>query len=217
MTSKRARWPPLFITFLSSSWLVTSVYQVLAKIYVRFFYYGITLIRHVERSRPANFKHHFHRWCKQITMWCKSLTLEKYISFRIKWFFSPPFLSVSPFLLLNLVRRQCHAYAIGLYTRPEITSWPDVKFCAHAHCVLPRCCFVYLWSTDLWHHIRFQSWCSVFARGTKMDAQMLFGFFVIFTQRLTELCILNTENVEKVSSRPFKQMSWPNKEVLLLF
>ena len=43
VTSKRARWPPLFITFLSSSWLVTSVYQVLAKIYVRFFYYGITL------------------------------------------------------------------------------------------------------------------------------------------------------------------------------
>ena len=36
---------------------------------------------------------------------------------------------------------------------------------------------------------------------------VLFGFFVILTQRLTELCILNTENVEKVSSRPFKQMS----------
>ena len=71
-------------------------------------------------------------------MWCKSLTLEKYISFRMKWFFSPPFLSVSPFLLLNLVRRQCYAYAIGLHTRPEIKSWPDVKFCAHAHCVLPR-------------------------------------------------------------------------------
>ena len=33
--------------------------------------------------------------------------------------FSPPFLSVSPFLLLNLVRRQCFAYAIGLYTRPD--------------------------------------------------------------------------------------------------
>ena len=96
-------------------------------------------IRLVEGSRPANFKHHFHCWCKQITMWCKSLTLEKYISFRMKWFFWPPFLSVSPFLLLNLVRRQCHAYAIGLYTRPEIKSWPDVKFFAHAQCVLPRC------------------------------------------------------------------------------
>ena len=36
---------------------------------------------------------------------------------------------------------------------------------------------------------------------------MLFGFLVIFTHRLTELCILNAENVEKVSSRPFKQMS----------
>ena len=57
----------------------------------------------------------------------------------MKWFFSPPFLSVSPFLLLNLARRQCYAYAIGLYTRPEIKSWPDVKFRAHAQGVLPRC------------------------------------------------------------------------------
>ena len=72
-------------------------------------------------------------------MWCKSLTLEKFISFRIKWLFSPSFLSVSPYLLLNLARRQCYAYAIGLYTRLEIKSWPDVKFCAHAPCVLPRC------------------------------------------------------------------------------
>ena len=85
-------------------------------------------IRLVERSRPANFKHHFHRWCKQITMWCKSLTLEKYISFRMKWFFSSPFLSVSSFLLLNLARRQSYAYTIGLYTRPEIKSRPDLKF-----------------------------------------------------------------------------------------
>ena len=38
VTSKRARLPPLFITFLSSSWLVTSVYQVSSTIYVRFFY-----------------------------------------------------------------------------------------------------------------------------------------------------------------------------------
>ena len=36
---------------------------------------------------------------------------------------------------------------------------------------------------------------------------MLFGFFVIVTIRLTELFILIAENVEKVSSRPFKQMS----------
>ena len=35
VTSKRARWPPLFITFLSSSWRVTSVSST---IYVRFFY-----------------------------------------------------------------------------------------------------------------------------------------------------------------------------------
>ena len=38
VTSKRARWPPLFITFLSSSWLVPSVYQVSSTIYVRLFY-----------------------------------------------------------------------------------------------------------------------------------------------------------------------------------
>ena len=44
VTSKWARWPPLFITFLSSSWLVTSVYQVSSTIYVGFFYWGITLI-----------------------------------------------------------------------------------------------------------------------------------------------------------------------------
>ena len=43
VTSQRARWPPLFITFLSSSWLVKSVYQVSSAICVRFFYYGITL------------------------------------------------------------------------------------------------------------------------------------------------------------------------------
>ena len=36
---------------------------------------------------------------------------------------------------------------------------------------------------------------------------MLFGFLVIFTHRLTEICILNAENVEKVCSGPFKQMS----------
>ena len=38
VASKRGRWPPLFITFLSSSWLVTSVYQVSSTIYVSFFY-----------------------------------------------------------------------------------------------------------------------------------------------------------------------------------
>ena len=36
---------------------------------------------------------------------------------------------------------------------------------------------------------------------------MPFGFLVVFTHRLTELCILNAENVEKVSSWPLKLMS----------
>ena len=40
---------PLFITFLSLSWLVTSVYQVSSTIYVRFFYWGITL-RHKQKQ-----------------------------------------------------------------------------------------------------------------------------------------------------------------------
>ena len=54
--------------------------------------------------------------------------------------FSPLFLSVSAILLLNLAQRQCYAYVIGLFTRPEIKSWLDVRFCGHAQCVLPRCC-----------------------------------------------------------------------------
>ena len=45
----------------------------------------------------------------------------------MKRFFSPPFMSVSPFLPLNLARWQRYAYAIALFTRPEIKSWPDVK------------------------------------------------------------------------------------------
>ena len=52
-------------------------------------------------------------------MWWKSLTLEKYISYGSD-FFRPLFLSVSAVLLLNLALRQCYAYAIGLFTRPEI-------------------------------------------------------------------------------------------------
>ena len=30
---------------------------------------------------------------------------------------------------------------------------------------------VYLWSNDLWHHIRLRRYCSVLARSTKMDAR----------------------------------------------
>ena len=48
VTSKWAWWPPLIITFLSSPWLVTSVYHVSSIIYVRFVYYGITLRNHKE-------------------------------------------------------------------------------------------------------------------------------------------------------------------------
>ena len=94
------------------------------------------------KRETSGYEADFHRCCKQVTMWCKSFTREKYMSFRMKWFFPPPFVPVSPFLLLNLVRRQCYAYAIGLYTRPEIKSWPDVKFCTHAQCVLPRCWYL---------------------------------------------------------------------------
>ena len=58
--------------------------------------------------------------------------------------FSPPFLSVSALLLLNLAQRQCYAYVIGLITRLEIKSWVDVRFCGHAQCVLPRSCVRYI-------------------------------------------------------------------------
>ena len=46
---------------------------------------------------------------------------------------------------------------------------------------------------------------------------MLFRFLVIFTHRLAQLFSLNAQHVEKVYRRPFKQMSWPNKEDLVLF
>ena len=58
--------------------------------------------------------------------------------------FSPPFLSLSALLLLNLAQRQCYAYVTGLFTRPEIKIWPHVIFCDHAQCVLPRCCVRYI-------------------------------------------------------------------------
>ena len=51
----------------------------------------------VERSQPTNFKQQFWRWCHQITMRCKSSTLEKYISYRMKWFFCPLFCLFLPF------------------------------------------------------------------------------------------------------------------------
>ena len=46
--------------------------------------------------------------------------------------FAPPFLSVSPFLLLNLARRQSYSYAIGLFTRPEIKGDWMLSFCSCA-------------------------------------------------------------------------------------
>ena len=61
--SKRARWPPLFITFLSSSWLVTSVYQVSSTIYVRFFYWGVTLSAQPLIWHSHANKTHFHEKC----------------------------------------------------------------------------------------------------------------------------------------------------------
>ena len=54
----------------------------------------------------------------------------------IEWsdFLCPLFVCFSLFAFkLGATSKLC------LYTRPEIKSWPDVKFCAHAQCVLPRC------------------------------------------------------------------------------
>ena len=76
VTSKRARWPPLFITFLSSSWLVTSVYQVSSTIYVRFFYQGITL-NDGSSTKYACESHTWNReWhCHHVSKSCLSMTL----------------------------------------------------------------------------------------------------------------------------------------------
>ena len=46
-----------------------------------------------------------------------------------------------------------------------------------------------------------------FGEKHKDGRPMPFGFLVNFTHRLTELCILDAENVEKVYSRPFNDMS----------
>ena len=48
---------------------------------------------------------------------------------------------------------------------------------------------------------------ALFSREAQRWTPDAIGFLVVFTHRLTELCILNAENVEKVSSRPLKQMS----------
>ena len=48
---------------------------------------------------------------------------------------------------------------------------------------------------------------ALFLREAPRWTPMLFGFFVILTHRLMELSILNPKCVEKVYSRPFKQMS----------
>ena len=77
-------------------------------------------------------------------MWCKRLTLENIYPPSNEVIFSPPFLSVSVFLLLNLAQRQCYAYVISLFPRPEIKIWPHVRFCDHAQYVLPRCCVRYI-------------------------------------------------------------------------
>ena len=67
VTSKQARWPPLFITFLSYSWLVTSVYQVSSTIYVTLFYWGITsntkTIENREHFIPFITSNDFRRLC----------------------------------------------------------------------------------------------------------------------------------------------------------
>ena len=53
---------------------------------------------------------------------------------------------------------QAYAYAIGLLTRPEIKSWPDVKFCAHAQCVLPRCSRDHFRAVFVWFSYPENTW-----------------------------------------------------------
>ena len=54
MAWKQARWPPLFITFLTSPCTVMTPYQVSSEIYGGFFYPGITLRVYVrgDQYRP---------------------------------------------------------------------------------------------------------------------------------------------------------------------
>ena len=65
-------------------------------------------------------------------------------------FFAPFFVCFSLFAFkLGATAMLCVRTVIGLFTRPEIKSSPDVKFCAHAQCVLPRC-----WSEQVFHSVR---------------------------------------------------------------
>ena len=62
----------------------------------------------------------------------------------LKWFFWPPFFFCFALFAFKLgATAMLCLLIIGLYTRPEIKSWPDVKFCAHAQCVLPRCWLIH--------------------------------------------------------------------------
>ena len=47
----------------------------------------------------------------------------------MKWFFSPPFFVCFSLFALNSARRQCYAYAIGLFTGPEKKADRMLNFC----------------------------------------------------------------------------------------
>ena len=90
VTSKRTRWPPLFIIFLSSSWLVISVHQVSSTIYVRFFYWRITLkilntvIAHTNLSSPSVAHCVFLAW-EQKTLTLSFLKDRLVINWKLIW------------------------------------------------------------------------------------------------------------------------------------
>ena len=131
MTSKRARWPPLFITFLLSSWLVTSVYQVLAKIYVRFFYYGITLKAQRKDSSPQftqpNAKHTRKQVgiCEeQLLFWFLLFSLRCNVIHSNKWQYT----SVKENQCFKIINYNCLTFTLDKLWKDLLSHWLWVKF-----------------------------------------------------------------------------------------
>ena len=93
-------------------------------------------------------------------------------------------LALTSMFPLTTVRNAVHVVYSNAHALSRSAGGQSVRQCSGARGgpttpIAPGTCFVYLWSTDLWHHIRLQSCCSVFARSTKMDARcyLVFSLF----------------------------------------
>ena len=110
MAWKQARWPPLFITFLTSPCTVMTPYQVSSEIYGGFFYSGITLTGPVITGSfdkrapvPKSIKILVCDWAHQ------SLALFVLLSWLLIWRSSPANCSIacSPNLACPRDRTNC--------------------------------------------------------------------------------------------------------------